>query len=167
MKALNQHVNRYTDLLQEGEIQEAYKGILAFMGKLRSDYSHRKAVLQVSGGLYQGYMDMTYFPLTNEILKERDLKIAIVYLHPQKTFEAWLSARNRAVIGQYRTLFTDSLIGGVEVYHDESNEDAILECVLTDAPDFDHQDALSETLLSATDAFALAIQKALLQIPSP
>ena len=31
MKALNQHVNRYTDLLQEGEIQEAYKGILAFM----------------------------------------------------------------------------------------------------------------------------------------
>ena len=124
-------------------------------------------MLQVSGGLYQGYMDMTYFPLTNEILKERDLKIAIVYLHPQKTFEAWLSARNRAVIGQYRTLFNDVSIGGVEVYHDESNEDAILECVLTDAPDFDHQDALSETLLSATDAFALAFRRPCCKFPAP
>jgi len=37
-------------------------------------------------------MDMTYFAFTPSELKEKKLKIAIVYLHEQNRFDAWLGA---------------------------------------------------------------------------
>lgn len=167
MKSLNQQVDQYTALLRQGDLQVAYRGILEFMGKLRSDFAGSGTMFEVGGSLYQGYMDMTYFSLSNRLLKERALKIAIVYLHPKKAFEAWLSARNRTVLGQYRALFADEILDELEVFHDETNEDAVLECLLTDSPDFDRQDALSALLGRKTEAFISAIEKLILNLPTP
>lgn len=41
MKTLNHLIRDYTTLLQHGEIQLAYKGILDFMGKLRADFQKK------------------------------------------------------------------------------------------------------------------------------
>ena len=38
MKTLNELISDYTYHLQQGEIQLAYKGILEFIGKLRTDF---------------------------------------------------------------------------------------------------------------------------------
>ncbi len=47
----------------------------------------------------------------------------------------------------------------VEVFHDEDNPDAVLECLLTGSPDFDHQNKLIADLISGTETFIEAVEK--------
>ena len=96
MKTLNQLINDYTCHLQQGEIQLAYKGILEFSGKLRA-YFIKKYPHWDTSSIYQGYMDISYFSLSTKPLKDKGLKIAIVYLHEKGDFEVWLSARKRNI----------------------------------------------------------------------
>ncbi len=96
MTSLNQRIDAYTEIVRKGEVQAAYRGIMdswpASRCLMTSD-----ADIEVGGSIYQGYMDMTYFPLNTASLKNKGLKIAVVYLHDKKAFEAWLSARNRTI----------------------------------------------------------------------
>jgi hypothetical protein len=80
MQSLNKSVREYTAQLQHGQIQKAYKGIMTFMSSLKTYLESCHPDHAVSG-LYFGYMDMTYFAFTPLELKQRSLKIAIVYLH--------------------------------------------------------------------------------------
>lgn len=159
MKTLNQRIDYYTALVRQGELQTAYKGIMDFMGQLRAAFTASEPEISVGGSLYQGYLDMTYFSLTTDLLREKGLKVAVVYLHDKKAFEAWLSARNRTILARYRPIFDDMILDEVEVFHDETNQDAILECLLTDSPDFDRPDRLLAELVSGTEKFIAAVQK--------
>lgn len=159
MTSLNQRIDTYTEIVRKGEVQAAYRGIMEFMGQLRTTFLASDADIEVGGSLYQGYMDMTYFSLNTACLKDKGLKIAVVYLHDKKAFEAWLSARNRTIMSHYRALFDDAILAEVEVFHDEDNPDAVLECLLTGFPDFDHQNKLIAELISGTEAFIAAVEK--------
>ena len=140
MKALNQLIREYTHCLRQGELQPAYRGILEFIGKLRADFI-KKYPQYEAGGVYQGYMDMSYFSLSTKRLKDKGLKVAVVYLHEKGSFEAWLSARNRETAKKYDSVF-DSGIPDPALFHDAGNPDAIVECTLSSAPDFEARDAL-------------------------
>lgn len=149
MKYLNQLINDYTALLQNGELQAAYKGIMDYMNGLRNHFCDFETV----GGIYQGYMDMTYFSLNTQELKGRGLKIAVVYLHDKKTFEVWLSARNREISNKYRKLIHSSKLHQ-PLFHDKENADAIIEYTLNSTPNFDNQAALTEEIIKGTREFA-------------
>lgn len=159
MTSLNQRIDAYTEIVRKGEVQAAYRGIMEFMGQLRAAFMTSDADIEVGGSIYQGYMDMTYFPLNTASLKNKGLKIAVVYLHDKKAFEAWLSARNRTILSHYRDLFDDAILDEVVVFHDENNPDAVLECLLTGSPDFDHQNKLIADLISGTETFIEAVEK--------
>ena len=165
MKTLNQQIDSYTGLVQQGDVRAAYKGIMEFMGQLRAAFTATDSDITVGGSLYQGYLDMTYFSLNTNLLRERGLKVAVVYLHDKKAFEAWLSARNRTILARYRPIFDDMILDEIEVFHDETNEDAVLESLLTDAPDFDRQDKLMAELISGTEKFTAAVQKIISKLP--
>jgi hypothetical protein len=165
MKTLNQRIDSYTDLVRQGEVRAAYKGIMDFMGQLRAAFAANDSEVLVGGSLYQGYLDITYFSLTTDLLKEKGLKVAVVYLHDKKAFEAWLSARNRTILAQYRPIFDDMILDESEVFHDETNEDAVLECLLTDSPDFDRPDELMAELIGGTEMFITAVQKIIAKVP--
>lgn len=156
MKTLNQLVAAYTRCLQQGEIQSAYKGILEFIGKLRADIFKKYPEYDV-GGIYAGYMDMSYFSVVTVLLRAYNLKVAIVYLHERNTFEAWLSARNRTVSRKFASL------GGVRdancsLFHDESNPDAILECTLSLTPNFDEPALLANDILQGMERFLAVVE---------
>ena len=144
MRKLNRLIHNYTCLLQEGELQIAYKGILEFLGQLRADIVKRHPDYDISS-VYQGYMDMSYFSVSTRFLKDKGLKIAVVYLHEKGSFEVWLSARNREISKQYESLFCGESLDGITVFHDEKNPDAILACTLVSSPDFEDQVLLTET----------------------
>ena len=156
MKTLNQLIHDYTYSLQQGELQTAYKGILEFIGNLRADFS-RKCTDYDTGGIYQGYMDMSYFSISTKALKDNGLKIAIVYLHEKGGFEVWLSARNRETSKRYAFLFDRALENGLAVFHDEINQDSIIEYTLTSEPDFDNQPSLSDIIEQGTEKFIAAV----------
>lgn len=158
MKTLNQLINEYTYHLQQGEIQTAYKGILEFIGIMKADFIKKKPFYDI-GSIYQGYMDMTYFSLSTEPLKDKGLKIAIVYLHEKGAFEVWLSARNRDIAKRYESVFTSNLFDKSAVFHDDNNQDAIIECTLISTPNFENQDLLIDIIEQGVEKFVTAITR--------
>lgn len=155
MKSLNQLIRDYTCLVQQGETQLAYKVILDFLGELRACFTKRYPQLDI-GNVYQGYMDMSYFSLSSKALKDKGLKIAIVYLHDKGHFEAWLSARNRAISKEYGSLIK-GITNDIAVFHDESNQDAIMEYTLTTAPDFENQGIMIDIIFQGVEKFISSI----------
>ncbi|WKY46599.1 hypothetical protein Q5O24_09415 [Eubacteriaceae bacterium ES3] len=136
MKSINQLIKSYTLSLQNGEIKAAYKGILEFIGKLRVDLIRKYPAANISG-IYHGYLDMSYFSVSTEELKESGLKIAIVYLHEKAVFEVWLSARNREIANKFKLLVTKDHEYEIEIFHEETNRDAIIESILLSELDFE------------------------------
>jgi len=156
MKTLNHLISDYTSLLQQGELQLAYKGILEFMGKLRADFIKKYPQYEISS-IYQGYMDMSYFSIFTKPLKEKGLKIALVYLHDKGHFEVWLSARNRDITKEYETVFSKNPLQGITAFHDPTNLDAIVESILVSAPNFEDQATLTLKLEKGVENFIEAV----------
>ena len=153
MPSLQQAVARYTSALSDGEFQRAYKGILSYMAALQAALTARFPAC-ATGALYQGYLDMTYFALTPPALRDKKLKIALVYLHAEHRFELWLAANNRALQAETAQKLAAVPLGKYRLTNPAPGVDAIIETVATGEPDFDRLDALTETLAQAFEAFS-------------
>lgn len=153
MASLQQAVDRYTSLLADGELQRAYKGILSYMASLQTQLAERFPDC-AGGALYQGYMDMTYFALTPPELRERKLKIALVYLHSERRFELWLAANNRALQAETAKKLSPLPLGKYRVTSPAPGVDAIIETIVLAEPDFDRPELMTEVLVSAFHSFA-------------
>lgn len=79
--------------MKEGKIQKAYRGIMSFMSELKT-FLEQQSPDFVTSSLYFGYMDMTYFAFTPKKLKDKKLKIAIVFLHEDCRFEKYFFNQN-------------------------------------------------------------------------
>ena len=156
MASLNTSIAEYTRQLRNGDIQKAYKGIMAFMSALKSDMEN-KYPGYAAGAFYFGYMDMTYFAFTPLELKKKNLKIAVVYLHEENRFEAWLGGGNRKVRDEYIERLKRRDIGDLRLSGAGAGVDSIVERELVSRPDFDHTDALMQTVESRTIQFAESI----------
>lgn len=152
MKQLNDSIREYTKLLQSDLLITAYTGIIKYMSGLRTVFAERHPEL-FPGTFYPGYMDMTYFALSPSKLKEQKLKIAVVYLHKEARFEAWLSGVNRGVQAEYIERLEGRSLGRLHLSLVSPGVDSILEEVLVADPDFDHPEALTQVLEAKTMAF--------------
>ena len=152
MTSLNTYINEYTQQLAKGSIQKAYRGIMAFMSDFRSNLIKKYPDFSVTG-LYFGYMDMTYFAFTPADLKDKKLKIAIVYMHEENSFEVWLGGVNRKVQAEYIKLLSDKDLGEYTLSKVEPGVDAIVFTQIMDHPDFDHPEALKGLIEEKTLEF--------------
>ena len=107
MHSIREDMEEFREQLRNGSIQRAYTALLSYMMGLRTHFKNSYPDSAVSG-LYQGYMDMTYFALFPPTLKRRNLKIAMVFNYEAFRFEAWLAGSNRKVQRQYWEMFRDS-----------------------------------------------------------
>lgn len=152
MESLNDHIQEYTALLSKGRIQKAYKGIMTFMSGLKNDME-KKYPEYASSALYFGYMDMTYFAFTPTELKKRNLKVAVVYLHEQNKFEAWLGGGNRRVQAAYIEQMSHLDIGDYRLSRVDPGVDSIIESQIIEQPDFDQVKDLMQIIESKTIEF--------------
>jgi hypothetical protein len=152
MVSLSADIENLRQQLQQGSIQKAYRALLAYMMGLRTHFVNKYGNPAVSG-LYQGYMDMTYFALYPPALKRRGLKVAIVFNYDAFRFEAWLAGRNRKIQRQYWELFRDNYSGEYRVVTPAEGVDAIVECDLVMEFDLDDPEALSSKIETGTVAF--------------
>lgn len=153
MEPFHEYMDEYKKQLEKGAIQQAYKGLMAYIMELKTYFKNKYPDYYVSGSLYFGYMDMTYFSFIPESLKQRNLKIAIVFIHEAFRFEVWLAGNNKQVQTQYWELFKES---GWNKYHlvpTTKGVDSILEYVLVDKPDFSDLDALTRQIETETLQF--------------
>src|SRR5262245_45231456 len=145
-------IEEFRRLLARGSIQRAYRAILSYMMRLRAHFENNLADCAVSD-LYQGYMDITHFAIFPSLLKQHNLKMAIVFNYDTFRFEAWLAGRNRKVQRQYWELFKNHSWPRYRVVAPAKGVDSILECVLSSDFDLDDPDALTSIIESTTMAF--------------
>ena len=160
MQSINKSVREYTAQLQQGQIQKAYKGIMTLMSSLKTWLESRHPDYAVSG-LYPGYMDMTYFAFTPQVLKQRSLKVAIVYLHEQNRFEVWLGGANRKIQAETIERFTGKDLDGLTLSEIKPGVDSIVEMKLVEQPDFDHPEDLMLAIENKVAEFTEKITKLL------
>jgi hypothetical protein len=89
MESLRDYMLEYRKQLEKGHVQEAYRGLMGYIMDLRM-YLKNKYPEYFISGIYQGYMDMTYFSFTPDSLKSLKLKIAVVFIYDTFKFEVWL-----------------------------------------------------------------------------
>lgn len=150
MESLKENIIEYRKQIEKGIIQKAYKGIMDYVMRLRT-YLQNKYPKYTVGNIYYGYMDMTYFPLFSKKLKDRKLKIAIVFLHEACRFEVWLSGNNRQVQKGYSELISGNDWNKYRM--DPKNPDSIIEFTLDADPDFGDTDALTKKIEASTLSF--------------
>ena len=158
MHSIRKDMKEFRRQLEKGSIQKAYRALLSYMMGLRTHFKNNLAGSTVSG-LYQGYMDMTYFALFPSSLKHRNLKIAIVFNYDAFGFEAWLAGGNRKVQRQYWELFKDSQWPKYRVVTPAKGIDAILECDLVTDIDLDDPDALTASIEKDVAVFIEDIER--------
>jgi hypothetical protein len=132
METFHENMGEYKKQLEKGMIQAAYKGLMDYLLDLRKHFMSKYPDYIVSGNIYFGYMDISYFSVIPESLKERGLKIAVVFLHETFRFEAWLAAVNKQVQGKYWNLLKESDWKKYRLVPTTKGVDSILEYVLVD-----------------------------------
>lgn len=146
MELFHEAMMEYKQQMQLGVIPTAYRGIMEYMLGLKAYLQAEYPEYNVSGSIYFGYMDMSYFSFFSDSLQQRKLKTGIVFIHESCQFEAWLFGVNKQVQKQYWQIIKDSGWNQYLLVPTTHGEDAILKHVLTENPDFDDLDAVTEQI---------------------
>jgi hypothetical protein len=157
MDSLQEWMMEYKKQMQLGNVPKAYKGLMDYILELRNYFKKKYPDWFVSGSLYTGCMDMTYFAVVPESFKSRGLKIAVVFIHETCRFEVWLSAVNKQVQVEYWQQIKDSGWSKYRLVPSVQGYDSILEETLAESPNFGDLDALTGQIERGTINFIHAI----------
>ncbi len=152
MELLQEYIEEYRKQLEKGAIQKAYQGLMDYIMDLRMHFS-KKFPDFAPGNIYQGYLDMTYFPIFPIELKSRKLKIAIVLIHEKIRFEVWLAAQNKQTQSEYRELLKEGGWNKYRIPAAAKGVDSVVEYTLADNPDFSDLNALTKQIENGTLTF--------------
>jgi hypothetical protein len=150
MGSLSEYIKEYRKQLEKGYIQRAYKGLMEYIMDLKTYLKSQHPDYVISGSIYYGYMDMTYFSFFPESFKQRNLKIAIVFNYNQFRFEVWLAGYNKQVQQKYWKLFQESDWNTYTIVSTTKGVDSIIEHTLADNPDFRDLDSLTKQIEAGT-----------------
>lgn len=159
MKTLQENMAEFKKQLEKGTIQKAYLGLMEYMMSLKNHFSSKYPDYSTSGSLYSGYMDMTYFSIFPRSLKDRDLKIAIVFLYDTFRFEIWLSGKNKRVLAEYWQIISKSKWNKYKIVEPAKGVDSVVEHILADKPDFSDLNALTKQIEQGTLKFIQDIER--------
>ena len=69
MGSFHEYIEEYRIQLEKGAIKKAYRGLMEYMMDLRTHFKDKYPDFYVSGSIYLGYMDMTYFSFFPKSIK--------------------------------------------------------------------------------------------------
>ncbi len=149
----------YRKQMQKGDIQEAYRRLMDYLMELRTYFSNKYPEYFVSGNIYYGYMDMSYFSFFPESLKKKKLKIGIVFCHDTCRFEVWLFGYNKQIQTQYWKLFKESDWKKYHLPPTTKGVDFILQAMLVKDPDFNELEKLTAQIEKGTLLFIADVEE--------
>jgi hypothetical protein len=152
MTAFQESVAEYKSQLAKGVIQQAYRGLMDYFWSLKTFFEKEHSEYG-PGGVYYGFMDMTYFPLFPKTLKQRKLKIAVVFVHETFRFEVWLAGVNKTIQKKYWNLIKVNGLNKYTLPATTKGADSIVEHVLVENPDFGDLDTLTSQIEKGTLRF--------------
>jgi hypothetical protein len=158
MDDLNLLMQEYKHQLDRGTLQKAYRGLMDYVMGLRTHLHAKYPNYAISGGIYYGFMDMTYFSFQPDSLSRRQLKVAIVFIHQTCQFELWLAAANKQVQSSYWQLIRDAGWDQYRLVPSIKGADAILEHILVANPDFADPQPLTAQIESGALQFIADVE---------
>ncbi|MFO7795520.1 MAG: DUF7000 family protein [Promethearchaeati archaeon] len=158
MDSFHENMMEYKKQLDKGIIIEAYRGLMEYLRTLRTYFMNTYREYTISGNLYQGYMDMSYFAIFTPTLKSRKLKIAIVFLYEAFRFDVWLVGVNKTVQEEYWNLFKESNLNKYTIPSNIKGIDSIVEYILVKNPNFRDLDNLTKEIEQGTLKFIKDIE---------
>jgi hypothetical protein len=158
MKSFQGYINEYRKQIAKGDIKEAYKGLMEYIMDLRTYFKNKYPDYFVSGNIYYGYMDMTYFSFIPKSLQSKKLKIAIVFCHDTFRFEVWLAGYNKQIQTKYWKMFKESDWKKYHIPSTTQGYDSILEYIVVDNPDFSDLDTLTKKIEEGTLKFITNVE---------
>jgi hypothetical protein len=153
MESFHEYIIEYRKQMEKGVINKAYKGLMEYILNLRTYFKNRYPDYFVSGSIYFGYMDMTYFSFYPKSFGDKKLKIAIVFIHETMRFEAWLAGYNKQVQSKYWKMIKESNWDEYHLVSTTKGADSILEHILVENPDFRDLDELTGQIEKETMKF--------------
>lgn len=159
MTSLHEQMIEYKKQMQKGTIRAAYKGLMEYLLHLKTYFKTNYPDYIISGTMYQGYMDMTYFSFSPASLQKKNLKIAIVFVHDTCRFEVWLAGYNKQVQRTYWKLVREHAWTKYHVPSTTTGVDSIIEYVLVDNPDFHDTEKLTKQIEEGTLQFIRSVEE--------
>jgi hypothetical protein len=153
MESFHEYINEYRKQMEKGIISKAYKGLMEYILNLKTYLKNKYPDYFVSGSIYFGYMDMTYFSFYPKSLGDKKLKIAVVFIHESMRFEAWLAGYNKQVQSEYWKMIKESNWNKYHLVSTTKGADSILEHILVNNPDFLDLDELTKQIEEETMIF--------------
>lgn len=141
-KNINELVAAYKKVLAEGDFQITYKYLVSIIQNIRTHFSKAYKGEYTVSSILHGYIDVTYFYLQNDFLKNNKLKLAVVLNHQNANFEIWLVAHTKEI--QYK--FWKKMNSEKWVDIQEMPQYSIFETTLLEAPDFSNKSSLIEAI---------------------
>jgi hypothetical protein len=146
MESVQVFINEFKNQLEKGSLQKAYRGLMNYILTLKSQLDKKYPDYYVSGSLYQGLMDASYFSFTPESIKRRNLKIVIVFNFDPFQFEVWLCGVNKQVQAKYWKVFKNNNWNSYPLVPTTKGVVSIIEHTLVAHPDFDDPDGLTRQI---------------------
>ena len=84
----------YKRIMDNTMIRSCYRQVMSLIKTIASVLEERLPAYRFMKRIVENQMDVTYFQLTNEQLKDRGLKIQVVFVHETCEFEVWMSGYN-------------------------------------------------------------------------
>ena len=163
MNSFQENMIEYKKQMMKGTILEAYKDLMEYIMELRTYLKKKYPKHNVSGSIYFGYMDMTYFSFFPESLKNRKLKAGIVFIHESCRFEVWLFGYNKEVQSKYWKLIKESGWNKYQIPKSIKGIDSIIETTLVENPDFSDLNSLTKKIENGTLNFIRDIENFLVK----
>ena len=158
MEPFHQYLPQYREQLQKGAIKEAYKGLMQYLDNLRLHLEKTYPDYFVSGSVNHGLMDYSYFYFFPKSIKQRKLKVVLLFVHDGFRFEVWLAGYNRSVQTKYWKRFKENNWNKYPLAATTKNVDYIMSTILIDKPDFTDLAALTDQIEKGLLAFIGAIE---------
>lgn len=103
-------LDMYRYLLATTDIQQAYQEFVDLFRFVRIELEKQLPQYNFSSHIVENRLDFAYFQLTDEALKNKGLKIQVVFVHKTYCFEVWVSRYNRQIQQKYYRILKDQTI---------------------------------------------------------
>ncbi len=107
MKFDTQKLNVYRDVLATTQVQQGYQEFIKLFRYLRMELEKELEGFSASSSIMENRMDFAYFQLFSTQLKEKGLKVQIIFVHEEYQFEVWVSGYNRKIQCDYYKYLKD------------------------------------------------------------
>lgn len=150
-------LSEYKELLQTTNLRECYQEFIKLFRYIRVSLEKSMPEYKFQGNIVENGMDYSYFLFTNKNLKEKGLKMAVVFVHSNFQFEVWLSGYNRNYQSKYYDLLKGKNIP-FELTDNPTQKDYILRVTLEGSVDLSDVSFLIKEIKSISNKLLMFVE---------